>query len=143
VIVGDGEERDNLEAAAKDLGGAVIFTGWQQQVERIYSDLDLLVISSLNEGTPVPIIEALAAGCPVVATNVGGVADLLDGGHLGALVPSGDADALAQAMLSSLEARPDMKAAQDTMLKRYGIERLAQDMDSLYRGLLAKKRTKA
>jgi glycosyltransferase involved in cell wall biosynthesis len=140
VIVGDGEERANLEAVAKDLGGAVIFTGWQQQVERIYSDLDLLVISSLNEGTPVPIIEALAAGCPVVATNVGGVADLLDGGRLGALVPSGDADALAQAMLRSLEVRPDMKAAQETMLKRYGIERLAQDMDSLYRGLLAKKR---
>lgn len=143
VIVGDGEERAKLEEAAKGLGGAVIFTGWQQNVERIYSDLDLLVISSLNEGTPVPIIEALAAGCPVVATHVGGVGDLLDGGRLGALVPSGDADALAAAMLRSLEARPDMKAAQETMLKRYGIERLAKDMDSLYRGLLAKKKTKA
>jgi glycosyltransferase involved in cell wall biosynthesis len=140
VIVGDGEERANLEAEARDLGGAVIFTGWQQQVEVIYSDLDLLVISSLNEGTPVPIIEALAAGCPVVATDVGGVADLLDGGRLGALVPSGDADALAEAILKSLATHADMKAAQETMLKRYGIKRLAQDMDSLYRGLLAKKR---
>jgi glycosyltransferase involved in cell wall biosynthesis len=143
VIVGDGEERANLEDLAKPLGDAVIFTGWQQSMEAVYSDLDTLVISSWNEGTPVPIIEALAAGCPVVATNVGGVADLLDGGRLGALVPSGDADALAEAILACLKTRPDMKAAQETMLKRYGIERLAQDMDSLYRGLLAKKRQRA
>jgi glycosyltransferase involved in cell wall biosynthesis len=143
VIVGDGEERANLEKAAEALGNAVIFTGWQQSMEAVYSDLDTLVISSWNEGTPVPIIEALAAGCPVVATNVGGVADLLDGGRLGALVPSGDADALAEAILKCLKTRPDMKAAQETMLKRYGIERLAQDIDCLYRGLLAKKKTKA
>jgi glycosyltransferase involved in cell wall biosynthesis len=141
VMVGDGEERANLEALVLKLGlsDAVIFTGWQQQVERIYSDLDVLVTSSLNEGTPVPIIEALAAACPVVATDVGGIPDLLDRGAFGKLVPSGDVDALAQAIIETLQVVPDMAQAQKTMLNRYDIGRLAKDLDSLYRGLLAKK----
>lgn len=141
VIVGDGDERANLEHKVSELGlsDAVIFTGWQQQVETVTSDLDVLVISSHNEGTPVPIIEALAAGCPVVATDVGGIRDLLDGGQLGELVPSGNARLLCEAVTRTLENPPDPEQAQQTMLQRYGIDRLAQDMDSLYRGLLAKK----
>ncbi|MEL6308866.1 MAG: glycosyltransferase family 4 protein [Chloroflexota bacterium] len=143
VIVGDGEfaMRSALEQQAMALGleGAITFTGWQQDMHHIYSDLDVLVNSSLNEGTPVPIMEALAAGCPVVATDVGGVADLLGNGNLGALVPSGDTDALAQAIISILQQPPDGQAAQEAMIRRYGISRLAQDVDSLYRGLLAKK----
>lgn len=145
VIVGDGEptERHALEnyAVQAGLDDALIFTGWQQAMGPIYSDLDVLVNSSLNEGTPVPIMEALAAGCPVVATNVGGVGDLLDNGTLGALVPSGDADALSQAILHTLHHPPDSSAAQAVMIRRYGISRLAQDVDSLYRGLIAKKVT--
>jgi len=144
VIVGNGEQREPLREFAAELGltDAVTFTGWQQDVEQIYSDLDVLVTSSLNEGTPVPIIEALAAGCPVVATRVGGIPDLLDGGRLGALVESGDENALAAAILKTIQNPPEMAEAQQTMLNRYSIERLAQDLDSLYRGLLAKKRKK-
>lgn len=141
VIVGDGEERTVLENYASELGLSerIIFTGWQQQLERIYSDLDVLVSSSLNEGTPVPIMEALSAGCPVVATDVGGLADLLDNGNLGALVPSKDKDALSNAIIETLTHPPKMAHAQETMLRRYGIQRLAEDLDGLYRGLLAKK----
>lgn len=141
VIIGDGEERDSLEGYTQELALSerVIFTGWQQQMEAIYSDLDVLVNSSLNEGTPVPIIEALATGCPVVATDVGGVSDLLDAGNSGALVPSDDRDALSQAILDTLGNPPDMTKSQETMLRRYEITRLAQDLDSLYRGLFAKK----
>lgn len=141
VIVGDGEERQALEGYAQSLGlgELVIFTGWQQHIERIYSDLDVLVISSFNEGTPVPIIEALSGKCPVVSTDVGGVADLLDNGNLGALVPSGNATALAEAIVDTIHNPPDMSLAQATMLRRYDITRLAKDLDSLYRGLFAKK----
>jgi glycosyltransferase involved in cell wall biosynthesis len=141
AIVGDGEERANLEALVAELAlsETVIFAGWQQQVERIYSDLDVLVTSSWNEGTPVPIIEALAAACPVVATDVGGIPDLLDRGTFGKLVASGDVEALSKAILETIQAPPAMEQAQKTMLNRYGIQRLTQDLDSLYRGLLAKK----
>lgn len=142
VIVGDGEVRDMLEAQtdAYGLRDAVIFTGWQQNLAQIYSDLDVSVISSINEGTPVSVIESLAAGCPVVATAVGGLPDLLDGGVMGVLTPPGDAAALAEAISNTINDPPDVSQAQATMLDRYGIERLVNDLDSLYRGLLAKKK---
>lgn len=141
VIVGDGAQRATLEAqtAQQGLTEAVTFTGWLGQVAPLYSDLDVLVLSSLNEGTPVPIIEALAAGCPVVATEVGGVPDLLDGGAFGVLVPPRDAQALADAILHRLHAAPKPESARNAMLERYSITRLVQDLDGLYRGLLARK----
>ncbi|MBC7814940.1 MAG: glycosyltransferase, partial [Burkholderiales bacterium] len=141
VIIGDGELRTHIEAQAAALGlrEAITFTGWQKDLAPAYADMDALVISSLNEGTPVSIIEALSARCPVVATRVGGVPDLLDGGALGALVTSGDADALADAIIAALQQPPDGVEAQRLMLDRYGIDRLVSDLDSLYRGLLAKK----
>ena len=141
AIVGDGELRAELEAEALALGlsDCVIFTGWSRDVAPVYSDLDVLVISSLNEGTPVSVIEALSAGCPVVATAVGGLPDLLDGGDLGTLVPSEDADALALAVVQTIASPPDVSRAQALMLDRYGIDRLVKDLDALYRGLLAKK----
>ncbi|MBC6935940.1 MAG: glycosyltransferase family 1 protein [Chloroflexi bacterium] len=142
VIVGGGELRPQIEARAAELGlrETVILTGWQRELAAIYSDLDALVISSRNEGTPVPVIEALAAGCPVVATAVGGLPDLLDGGRLGTLVEPGSAAALANGILEALRHPPDTGEAQRVMLDRYSIDRLVQDMDGLYRGLLAKKR---
>ncbi|GAB4572801.1 MAG: glycosyltransferase [Anaerolineae bacterium] len=140
VIVGDGETREALQTqvAALGLGEAVIFTGWQRDLAPVYSDLDALVISSDNEGTPVAVIEALAAGCPVVSTAVGGVPDLLDGGRLGTLVPPGDAQALADAISATLRQPPDVAPARQAMLARYGIDRLVSDLDRLYRELLAR-----
>lgn len=142
VIVGDGELRPETEARVDALGlrGSVTFTGWLRDLTAIYSDLDVVVISSLNEGTPVSVIESLAAGCPVVATAVGGLPDLLDQGSLGKLVKAGDADALADGILQTLNDPPDVAAAQRLMIDRYGIDRLVKDLDELYRGLLAKKR---
>lgn len=139
VVVGDGELRAALEAevAALGLGARVIFTGWVQDLAPLYSDLDVVVSSSLNEGTPVALIEALTAGCRVVATAVGGVPDLLEGGALGALVPSEDEAALAAAILAALDAGPADEAARDLMLARYGIARLAHDLDALYRAVWA------
>ncbi len=145
VIVGDGYLRAQLESQTRELGldDVVLFTGWQKDTAPIYSDLDVAVISSLSEGTPVPVIEALAAACPVVATAVGGLPDLLDGGRLGRLVASGSADDLALAIHETLVQPPDMTVAQAAMLDRYSINRLVGDLDSLYRGLLWAKKPPA
>ena len=78
VVVGDGELRSALEHRVKEMGldGHVRFLGWRRDLETIYADLDCLVLTSENEGTPVSVIEAISAGVPVVATAVGGVPDL-------------------------------------------------------------------
>ncbi|MFN8530832.1 MAG: glycosyltransferase family 4 protein [Anaerolineae bacterium] len=148
VLVGDGELRAAVEAQIRELGlqDSMQITGWIENTAPIYGDLDLLAISSVNEGTPVTVIEALSAGCPVVATQVGGIPDMLDQGAFGKLVPSGDADALAAAIVDTLRQPPTAEQtsqAQAVMLDRYGIDRLVRDMDSLYRGLLAKKGRRA
>jgi glycosyltransferase involved in cell wall biosynthesis len=139
VIVGDGELRADLEAQVDALGirEAVTFTGWQREVVPVYADSDVLVISSVNEGTPFTVIEALATGCPVVAAAVGGLPDFLDHGALGLLVPPGDAGALANAIVQTLRQAPDAERLRTMIVERYGIARLARDLDKLYRELLA------
>jgi glycosyltransferase involved in cell wall biosynthesis len=144
VIVGDGELRADIERRIDllDLRGCVTMTGWIKDTAPVYADLDALAISSVNEGTPVTVIEALAVGVPVVATAVGGLPDLLEGGALGALVPSGDAAALAKALVGVLKTPPppdQLARAQATIIDQYGIDRLVRDLDHLYRALLAKK----
>ncbi len=79
VVVGDGELREALEryAAQKGLSDHVRFCGWRRDLPEVYADVDILSLTSLNEGTPVSIIEAMAASTPVIATDAGGVFDLL------------------------------------------------------------------
>ncbi len=144
VLVGDGELRAEIEARIDALGlrDCVTITGWIEDTAPVYAALDALAISSVNEGTPVTVIEALAAGVPVVSTAVGGVPDLLDQGQLGMLVPSGDGDALADAMFTLITAPPGAEQITQTqalMLDRYGIDRLVRDLDGVYRGLLRAK----
>lgn len=143
AIVGDGERREMLEALADASGLAdrVWFAGWRDDLPRIYADLDTVVISSNNEGTPVSIIEAMAARVPVVATAVGGVPDLLRGGQLGTLVPPEDAEALAAAILETLDTalQPRLAEAQEWALARYEADRLIADMRQLYDDLLRQK----
>jgi len=142
AIVGDGELRAELEAQVDALGlrDAVFFTGWQKDVTPVYADSDVLVISSVNEGTPFTVIEAMAAGCPVVSTAVGGVPDFLNHGELGKLVPSGDAAALAAALVETVQQPPDAEALRALIVERYGIDRLVRDLGALYTSLLEKKK---
>jgi glycosyltransferase involved in cell wall biosynthesis len=142
LIVGDGELRAQIESQIDALGlsDCVTITGWLRDLAPVYSNLDVKVICSVNEGTPVTVIEALTVGCPVVATSVGGLPDLLDGGALGKLVPSGDSDALAIAIIDTLRHPPDMTAARALMQERFSVERLTRDLDALYKRLLASKR---
>jgi len=112
VVVGEGEERERLERRAADAGVAdrMRFLGWRADLPAIYADLDVVVLASDNEGTPVSILEALAARRPVVATAVGGVVDLLGANERGLLVARRDPAALAAAV-ARLLAHPDHAAA--------------------------------
>jgi lipopolysaccharide/colanic/teichoic acid biosynthesis glycosyltransferase/glycosyltransferase involved in cell wall biosynthesis len=145
VVVGDGALRPEMEAHARRLGIAdrVAFTGWRRDLPRIYPDLDVLVVSSKNEGTPVSAIEAMASACPVVATRVGGLPDLIEDGETGRLVPSEDAPALAAAILRVLrdkEAAQQMaRVARERVSERFRAERLIGDIDRLYSELLMEK----
>ncbi len=139
IIVGDGELSEQLLQAAieKGLRDRVHFMGWQRDLGRIYADLDVLVNSSLNEGTPVAAIEAMAAGVPVVATAVGGVPDMIKDRVTGYLVPSGDSGAMAAAIENALENGAEVRAAaQREAQVRYSLEDLLVRIAALYELLL-------
>jgi glycosyltransferase involved in cell wall biosynthesis len=145
VIVGDGALRTALEQQAQLLGirDRVLFTGWRRDLPGIYADLDVLAVSSDNEGTPVSAIEAMAAGCPVVATRVGGLPDLVSDQRTGRLVPRRNADALASAILDLLrnpeESRALARNAMEEVRNRFAVTRLTGDIDHLYSQLLQEK----
>lgn len=90
VVVGDGELREELESFCRNQGlwDHVRFCGWIKEISYAYADLDVVALTSMNEGTPVSIIEAMASGVPVIATDVGGISDLL-GPHMGGLSSNG------------------------------------------------------
>jgi glycosyltransferase involved in cell wall biosynthesis len=143
LLVGDGDDRERLEQRAHDLGVAqsCLFLGYQEDVAPWYAICDAVVLTSASEGTPVTIIEALAAGRPVVATNVGGVPDVVDDGVTGFLVEAGDTQALAH-KLEILARDPALRSAmgsegRDRVLERYAVERLVDDVHTLYSVLLA------
>jgi glycosyltransferase involved in cell wall biosynthesis len=143
LLVGDGPDREHLERYAHELGLAkrCLFVGYQEDVGRFYTAIDALLLPSANEGTPVSVIEALAAGRPAVATRVGGVPDVVREGVDGFLVEVGDAQGLAD-RLSQLAADPEQRARMGAegrarVLERYAVERLVDDVDRLYRSLLA------
>ncbi|MBW1766970.1 MAG: glycosyltransferase family 4 protein [Deltaproteobacteria bacterium] len=152
LIVGDGQLREELMKYSEELDvqESIIFTGWQKDMTSIYGAMDIVTLTSFNEGTPVTLIEAMAATKPVVATDVGGVRDLLGiidkrsthGYKLarnGILVPSGRGEILARALLFLLENRDVSKKmaehAREFVLNRYSIERLVKDIEALYREL--------
>jgi glycosyltransferase involved in cell wall biosynthesis len=143
AIVGDGSERERLEAESRALGldGSVRFFGWRRDLPAVFGDLDVVVNSSINEGTPVSLIEALAADRPVVATRVGGTPDLLRNGEHGWLVPPQQPEALAGAILEALErpaeARRRARRGREHVLAHHDVSRLVEDLDSLYREQLA------
>jgi len=153
VLVGEGPLRDSLEKEAQREGlkDRLSFTGWQEDLRRCYEQLDVACVTSLNEGTPVSLIEAMAAGRAVVATDVGGVRDLLDSGSagpaeippkgfrvtpVGVLIPSADPEGLAAA-LAHLEGNPPLRralgeAARRHVRERYSHDRLIRDITRLY-----------
>jgi glycosyltransferase involved in cell wall biosynthesis len=144
-LVGDGPDRAEAERLASGLGiaGDALFLGYQADIAPYYALFDVLLLPSGNEGTPVVAIESLAAAKPVVATRVGGVPDVVEDAADGFLAPVGDVKGLADG-LERLARDPQLRAqmgrrGRERTLPRYRVERLIDDVDSLYRELLAEK----
>jgi glycosyltransferase involved in cell wall biosynthesis len=146
LLAGDGPERPRLESLAQELGiaGRARFIGWVADLPAFYSALDLFALSSINEGTPVAAIEAMAAARPVVATSVGGVPDVIEHGVSGSLVPAQSIEAFAAA-LAHMAADPALRqtfgaAARRAARNRYSDRRLVDDLERLYsEGLRARR----
>jgi glycosyltransferase involved in cell wall biosynthesis len=147
AIVGGGPEEARLRRRVGELGLAarVRFVGWRSDLDRVYGGSDIVALTSVNEGTPVCLIEALAAGRPVVATDVGGVRDVLDGGRLGTIVPPGDplgfADALDELLADAERRRALGRAGSVAVRSTYGIDRLLDSVSRLYDRLLTEQRS--
>ncbi len=144
-MVGDGPDRERLEQLAHHLGIArsSFFVGYQPDVAGFYRLFDAFLLPSVNEGTPVSAIEALASGTPVVANRVGGVPDVVRDGVDGFLVEPGDIEGAATS-LATLAAHPSLrrklgKAGRARVLERYSVARLVDDVDRLYRAMLEAK----
>ncbi len=139
LLAGDGPERTRAEALARELGVAhrLHFMGWVSDLPRFYATVDIFALSSLNEGTPVAAIEAMAAARPVVSTEVGGVPDVVEPGVSGLLVPAQAPAAMADALVqlaSDPALRCAMGAAGRTRARqRYSHLRLVNDIERTYR----------
>ncbi|MEP6568712.1 MAG: glycosyltransferase [Acidobacteriota bacterium] len=119
IIIGDGQLRNSLEQQAQSLGlqDDVIFTGMRNDPEGFYSALDVVALTSLNEGTPLTLIEAMANARPVIATAVGGVVDLLGSCNITAF------------------AATDAKAGDGYVICEHGVAVRSHDVDAFTRGL--------
>lgn len=145
AVLGDGELRPKLTRQAVDMGLAdrVHFTGWWADVAAAMSDVDVVALSSRNEGTPVSLIEASACGRPVVATRVGGVPEVVKEGVSGHLARAGDVEGIAvllDRLLEDPEARRRMgEAGREHVRERFSHERLLRDIRDLYSDLCSSR----
>ena len=151
IIVGDGHARASLEREAADLGisDRMVFLGNRPDAENVYAGLDIVALTSLNEGTPLSLIEAMASGRPVISTVVGGVTDLLgdimeehEGFSIyrrGIGVRTGDAAGFARGLAHLVKNEnlwADLAAEGRAFVEaRYSLERLVSDIKALYREL--------
>lgn len=139
VVVGSGEREAELRARAASLGleGAVAWLGWRRDLPRLYAAMDVLALTSHDEGTPVAVLEALAAGTRVAARDVGGVREVLEGVGAGTVVPS-DADGVewGEVLDGVVAEEAPPPTVRDVVAARYATSRLSADMTDLYEELL-------
>lgn len=142
AVVGGGELENELRQMALNLEIAdrVHFCGVTFNIEEVYADLDLLVLSSRNEGTPVVLIEAIASGCPVAATDVGGVAEILENGRNGFILPV-DPEGFARGLEAAVRTCRSQgvsysDAFRNSWAEKYSIGGLAGRLDAIYRKTL-------
>jgi len=152
-IVGDGEERENLKNYASELGldflngefkegmrATVHFTSWIKEVDWVNAGLDIVALSSFNEGTPVSLIEAQASGTPIVSTNVGGVSNIVKSNKTALLVQKNKKEDFYHKLSSLVEndsLREKMgKNGWEFVHEQFHYSRLVKDMSNLYNNLL-------
>lgn len=143
VVIGDGSERAALEALSRELGvdDRIEFLGWRQDPRAYLATLDIFVLPSRSEGFPLAIVEAMLAGLPVVATDVGSVAEAVAHEETGLLVPADDVEALTAA-IRRLADEPALRArlgseAHKRALDRFTASVMAREFEQLYEELLA------
>lgn len=155
-IIGDGETRGDLEAVAREVGipfttqddGAhphpLVFTSWRRDVDVINAGLDIVCLTSFNEGTPVSLIEAQAANKPIVSTRVGGIADIVVEGETALLADVNDTDTFCRHLLQLVQddgLRCTLgRNSSGHVMERFSYQRLMNDMSALYHELLEKKK---
>ena len=144
LIVGEGPQREELESLAQKLGirDNVVFAGFQSNVESWLAAMDLFVLPSLTEGTPMSLLEAMAKGVPVIASAVGGVPQVIDSDKNGMLVPSAKPLEIAKAvrfLYDNKDVRVDLaKKAQITIRDKYDINVWIDKIETEYRKVLKK-----
>lgn len=151
-IIGDGEQRFDLQEHCRKLGlkistpenqdndANLVFTSWIHQIDWAMAGIDILALTSLNEGTPASLIEAQAAGKPIVSSKVGGIANIVIEGETAFLVEAGDKKAFTQTLqklIQDADLRAKMKlAGPQFALNRFHYQRLTEDIRTLYNKLL-------
>jgi glycosyltransferase involved in cell wall biosynthesis len=145
VIAGDGPDWEELRALARslDVSSRVLLPGFVDDVPSLLADLDVFVLSSYREGHPMSLLEAMAMGCPVVATDIAGVGDTVADGVDGRLVAAGDVEAMAQAVTALINdsdaARRLGRNARKKIGREYTVDRMVRRTAMLYEELLAEK----
>ncbi|MFT3681174.1 MAG: glycosyltransferase family 4 protein [Ferruginibacter sp.] len=160
AIIGDGESRSVVEKKSGELGLSysyfitspkkntdILITSWETEIDQALAGLDIVLLTSHNEGTPVSLIEAQAAGKPVVSTNVGGVEDAVVHGETGYITEVADINTFVNYVLVLIEdssLREEMgHKGHEYVVKRYSKQRLVGDMKSLYLSFFEKKKVAA
>jgi glycosyltransferase involved in cell wall biosynthesis len=149
VLAGDGPERGRLEALVDELGlaGRVTFLGFRDDMQRLLSCADVVVLPSLAEGLPLAALEAMAIGTPLVATAIGGTDEAIVDGVTGTLVPPRDPAALAAAIRGVFAdpqgARRRAEAGVVRAAKTFSVERMVAAVESVYEQLLASRERRA
>lgn len=142
LLVGDGPSRSELEALVSTLGltGAVHFAGRQSDVLPFLRLMDLFVLSSRSEGIPLVILEAMAAGVPVLSTGVGGIPEVITHDQTGCLVPPGDDERFSTALVGLLQDEPRRRRLAQAGLRaaheRFSLSRMASEYRAAYDRLL-------
>lgn len=147
AIIGDGSLRPELESEIRTLGlqGSVhLMPARDEAGSHLLRESALFVLSSVKEGCPFALLEAMNAACPIVATRVGGIPELIDHKETGLLVPPGDADAMGRAICDLLDnpqrARDLGTAARERAQTGFGLNRMVDQTEELYRRLLTGRR---